>query len=178
MCAEPLTLDEQLRRLSGPKLVTLDGAVALRHALAAEGRRVVLTNGCFDVLHAGHLYFLQQACQGGDALFVAINSDASVQALKGPLRPVQSELERACALAALACTTAVFIFQEPRLVAEILALRPDRYVKAGDYTVDTLDRGEREALEQVGTDIQILPFLPGFSTTNLIRRIAAAGGTG
>jgi rfaE bifunctional protein nucleotidyltransferase chain/domain len=162
--------------LDNPKLLTLPEAVAARERLRAAGRRVVLTNGVFDLLHSGHLYFLQQARALGDALFIALNADASVRALKGPLRPVQTERERAYALGALACVDAVVIFRERRLTAEILALRPDLYTKAGDYALDRLDSGERAALDQTGAHISFLPFLPGFSTTELIAKIKAAGG--
>lgn len=161
--------------LANPKLFTLSEAVATRERLRAAGRRVVLTNGVFDLLHTGHLYYLQQARALGDALFIALNADASVKQLKGPLRPVQGETERAYALAALACVDGVVIFREKRLTAEILALRPDVYTKAGDYTLEKLDPDERGALQQVGADIRFMPFLPGFSTTNLIAKIKAAG---
>ncbi|HTQ30944.1 MAG TPA: adenylyltransferase/cytidyltransferase family protein [Opitutaceae bacterium] len=161
--------------LANPKLLPLAGAVARRAKLRAAGKKVVLTNGVFDLLHTGHLYFLQQARALGDALFVALNGDAGVRALKGPARPVQTGEERAYALGALACVDTVFIFGPPRLDAEILALRPDVYCKAGDYTLDKLDPGERAALEKTGARIEFLPFLPGFSTTNLIAKIKAAG---
>jgi rfaE bifunctional protein nucleotidyltransferase chain/domain len=161
--------------LDNPKLFSLEGAVARREALRAAGQRVVLTNGVFDLLHTGHLFYLQQARALGDALFIALNADASVRALKGPTRPVQSEEQRAYALAALACVDAVFIFRTPRLDAEIRSLRPDVYTKAGDYTLEKLDAGERTALQSVGADIRFMPFLPGFSTTNLIAKIKAAG---
>lgn len=161
--------------LDNPKLFTLEGAVARREALRAAGKRVVLTNGVFDLLHTGHLYYLQQARALGDALFIALNADASVRALKGPTRPIQSEEQRAYALGALACVDAVFIFRTPRLDAEIRALKPDAYTKAGDYTLEKLDAGERTALQAGGADIRFMPFLPGFSTTNLIARIKAAG---
>lgn len=160
--------------LGSVKLRSLPEAADTRAALAADGRRVILTNGCFDLLHAGHLYFLQEAARLGDALFVALNSDASVRALKGPHRPIQSESERAYALAALACVHTIVVFSEPRLVSEIHALRPDLYVKAGDYHLDSLDATERQALIDVGADIRFLPYLPNFSTTSLLKRIAAA----
>lgn len=161
--------------LDNPKLGTLGEIVSRRDALRAAGRRVVLTNGIFDLLHTGHLYYLQKARALGDALIVALNSDASTKALKGPARPVQSEAERAYALGALACVDAVVIFGTPRLDAEIRALRPDIYCKAGDYTLDKLDAGERAALQAVGARIEFMPFLAGFSTTNLIAKIKAAG---
>lgn len=161
--------------LDNPKLRTLADTVAWRERLRREGRRVVLTNGVFDLLHTGHLYYLQQARALGDALLIALNADASVRVLKGPTRPVQDESQRAYALGALACVDSVVIFREPRLTAEIRALRPDVYCKAGDYTLEKLNPEERAALESVGARIEFMPFLPGFSTTALIARIKAAG---
>ncbi len=161
--------------LDNLKLRTLPDTVTYRDGLRMARRRVVLTNGIFDLLHTGHLYYLQKARALGDALIVALNSDASTRALKGPARPVQTEEQRAYALGALACVDAVVVFREPRLTAEIRSLRPDVYCKAGDYTLEKLDPGERAALEAVGAQITFLPFLAGFSTTNLIARIKAAG---
>jgi len=161
--------------LPNPKLLTLAAVMARRAALRAAGQKLVLTNGVFDLLHTGHLYYLQQARAQGDALCIALNADASVRALKGPLRPVQSETQRAYALGALVCVDAVFICDTPRLDAEIRALAPDVYCKAGDYTLEKLDPSERAALESVGARIEFMPFLPGFSTTALIERIKAAG---
>lgn len=162
--------------LDNPKLRTLADTVAWRERLRREGRRVVLTNGVFDLLHTGHLFYLQQARALGDALLIALNADASVRVLKGPTRPVQDETQRAYALGALACVDGVVVFREPRLTAEIRALRPDVYCKAGDYTLEKLNPEERAALESVGAEIRFMPFLPGFSTTALIARIKAAGG--
>lgn len=161
--------------LDNPKLLTLAQAVVQRARRRAAGERVVLTNGVFDLLHTGHLYYLQKARTLGDALFIALNGDASVRAIKGPARPVQTEEQRAFALAALACVDAVVIFSAPRLSEEIRAIRPDVYCKAGDYTLEKLDPGERAALQEVGARIEFLPFLPGFSTTTLIAKIKAAG---
>lgn len=165
-----------MQTLANPKLFTLDAAAAWREQLRAEQRRVVLTNGVFDLLHTGHLYFLQEARRRGDALCIALNGDAGVRQLKGPNRPVQSELERAYALAALEAVSAIVIFPAARLVREIEVLRPDVYCKAGDYTLETLDPGERAALEKAGTRIEFPPYLDGFSTTSLIAKINAAGG--
>ncbi|MDX2109294.1 MAG: adenylyltransferase/cytidyltransferase family protein [Verrucomicrobiota bacterium] len=162
--------------LINPKLFNLEEAVRQRSALRKRGAKLVLTNGCFDLLHPGHLFFLQGARQLGDALFVAVNGDASVKALKGPTRPILGEYERAYALAALSCVDGLVIFQSPRLDAEITALTPDIYSKAGDYSLDRLNPLERAALEKVGASIQFLPFLPGFSTTSLINKITHAGG--
>ena len=111
----------------------------------------------------------------GDALIVALNGDESVRALKGPMRPIQSEQERAYALGALTCVNLIVIFNVPRLTAEIRALRPDIYCKSGDYTLAKLDPTERAALEEVGARVEFMGFLPGFSTTNLIARIKNVG---
>jgi len=161
--------------LDNPKLMDLPAAVAWRESCRRDGRRVVLTNGVFDLLHTGHLYYLRQARRLGDALLIALNADASVRVLKGPTRPVQNEEQRAYALGALECVDAVVIFRQPRLTAEIRALQPEVYCKAGDYTLEKLNPEERGALEAVGARIEFLPFLAGFSTTNLIARIRAAG---
>ena len=162
--------------LENPKLFpSLDAAVAARGRLRASGKSVVLTNGVFDLLHTGHLYYLQRARALGDALFIALNADESVRQLKGPHRPVQNEEQRAYALAATWFVDGIVIFRNKRLTAEILALQPDIYSKAGDYTLEKLDPDERRALETVGAKIDFMPFLPGFSTTNLIARIKAAG---
>jgi rfaE bifunctional protein nucleotidyltransferase chain/domain len=161
--------------LANAKLFSIEAAARLRETLRSEGKTLVLTNGVFDLLHTGHLYYLQQARALGDALFIALNSDASVRELKGPLRPIQTEEQRAYALAATSFVDGIVIFREKRLTREILALKPDVYCKAGDYTLEKLDSEERSALQGVGADIRFLPFLPGFSTTDLIARIKAAG---
>jgi rfaE bifunctional protein nucleotidyltransferase chain/domain len=162
--------------LTTPKLRSLDEAVARRREMRAAGKTVVLTNGCFDLLHPGHLYYLRAAAGLGGALFIAINGDASVQALKGPARPVQTASERAYTLGALEFVDTVLVFDTPRLDREIRALRPDIYVKAGDYSLEKLDPVERAALGETGARIQFLPFLAGYSTTGLIKKIAAAAG--
>jgi D-glycero-beta-D-manno-heptose 1-phosphate adenylyltransferase len=161
--------------LDNPKLLSLPAAVTWRKQQRSGGRRVVLTNGVFDLLHTGHLYYLKKARDLGDALIIALNADASVRALKGPSRPVQTEEQRAYALAALQCVDAIVVFREPRLTAEIRLLQPDVYCKAGDYTLEKLNPEERTALQEIAAEIKFLPFLPGFSTTNLIARIKAAG---
>lgn len=163
-------------QLPNPKILTIEQAAGRRSDLRAAGRRVVLTNGVFDLLHTGHLHSLQRARALGDFLIVALNSDESVRELKGQHRPVQAEVERAYGLAALECVDAVVVFTEKRLVKVIEALRPDIYVKSGDYSLEKLDPAERAALEAVGTRVEFVPFLPGFSTTALIARIRRAGG--
>lgn len=160
-----------------PKLRTLEGAQKRKKELQESGKTVVLTNGCFDLLHTGHLYFLREASKLGDALFIGLNGDQSVKALKGPTRPVQSELERAYAMNALDFVDTVFIFQTKRLTAEITAIQPNIYSKAGDYNIDSINEEEKGALIQAGTQIQFLPFLPGYSTTSLIKKISDAANT-
>ena len=150
----------------------IEGGEALggvRAGLREEGRRLVFTNGCFDILHVGHVRYLQRARALGDALLVAINSDRSVRALKGEGRPVMSEAERAEMLAALACVDFVTVFAEDsprRLIAELL---PDVLVKGGDYALDEIHG--REEVEAAGGRVLALPFVEGASTTNIIERI-------
>jgi rfaE bifunctional protein nucleotidyltransferase chain/domain len=153
------------------RILTLGQTVDFRRQAAVEGKRVVLTNGVFDLLHRGHLEYLDKSAQLGDVLIVAVNSDESVRALKGPERPLNNELDRAFALVNLRWVEAAFVFKGPRLADEIRAIRPDIYTKAGDYTIDSLDASEREALLEVGTEIRIMPFVDGRSTTSLIERM-------
>jgi len=160
--------------LPNPRWLSLAGAVKRREECRAAGQRVVLTNGCFDLLHTGHVFFLREAAKLGDALFVALNGDASVRALKGPARPVQTAAERAFLIGQLEFVDTVLTFDAPRLTAEIHALQPDAYAKAGDYTLETLNPEERTALEAGGAAIHFLPFLEGYSTTSLIAKINAA----
>ena len=133
---------------------------------------LVFTNGCFDLLHVGHVRYLQAARARGDLLAVALNGDASVRALKGPTRPLNSELDRAEVLAALACIDFVTLFHSPRVTEVIREVRPQLYVKGGDYTVAALDPGERQALEEAGTAIEILELVPGKSTTAVIHKMS------
>jgi D-glycero-beta-D-manno-heptose 1-phosphate adenylyltransferase len=163
---------------SNPRLVSLKRAVAIRKRLARGGGTFVLTNGVFDLLHPGHASYLEAARRlagGKGKLFVALNSDRSTRRLKGTRRPIMDEKSRAYTLAQLRSVDGIVIFRGRRLAREIAALRPDVYCKAGDYTLAKLDRSERAALEEAGSRIIFLPFLRGFSTTRLIRRIRAAG---
>jgi D-beta-D-heptose 7-phosphate kinase/D-beta-D-heptose 1-phosphate adenosyltransferase len=134
----------------------------------ANGERVVFTNGCFDLLHIGHITLLEQARSFGDRLIVAINSDASVGGLKGPTRPIVGETERARVLAALAAVDSVIVFGEPTPLELIVAARPDVIVKGGDYAPDTVV-GAHE-VESWGGQVKIVPIVEGFSTTQLLAR--------
>ena len=152
-------------RLIGSENLALLGA-----RYQADGKRLVLTNGCFDLLHTGHARYLQQARELGDALIVAVNSDRSVRELKGPDRPINGELDRSEVLAALRCVDYVTIFEGMRVTDVIRSLHPAIYAKGGDYTLETLDSGERAALEEVGAEIRLLPLVPGRSTTGILER--------
>jgi rfaE bifunctional protein nucleotidyltransferase chain/domain len=159
--------------------MSLAAARAARKRLARAGGKLVLTNGVFDLLHPGHTSYLAAARRLAGSrgrLFVALNSDKSVRALKGKSRPILSERDRAYNLAQLRSVDGVVIFRRKRLDREIAALRPDVYCKAGDYTRATLDPGELKALERVGAKIRFIPFLAGFSTTRLIAKIRASEG--
>lgn len=157
---------------TGPaKLKTVQQLAPIVEHLQREGKRVVWTNGCFDILHVGHITYLNRARQEGDVLVVGLNSDASVRALKGPERPVVSERERAIVMGALACVDYLVIFSEPTPLTLLQALKPDVYAKGGDYTIDTIVQEERRAVESYGGRIAIIPGVEGRSTTSLIARI-------
>ncbi|MEK0449483.1 MAG: hypothetical protein RL088_1751 [Verrucomicrobiota bacterium] len=154
------------------KLKTASELSAIRAAMSAAGKSLVFTNGCFDLLHVGHVRYLQQARALGDALVVAVNGDESVRALKGPTRPINSELDRAEVLAALECVDFVVLFHTERVTDLVREIRPHVYAKGGDYTVATLDPGERGALQEAGTRIEILSLVPGKSTTATLAKAA------
>jgi rfaE bifunctional protein nucleotidyltransferase chain/domain len=136
----------------------------------AEGLTVVFTNGCFDLLHVGHVTLIDDARREGDRLVLAINSDASVNALKGPGRPIVNQHARARVLAALAAVDAVVVFDEPTPLELMVALQPDVIVKGGDYVAEEIV-GARE-VKSWGGRVKIMPFVDGFSTTKLIAKAA------
>ncbi len=151
------------------KTLTRDELVIERRSLRAAGRKLVFTNGVFDILHVGHVRYLQQARELGDALVVAVNSDASVRQLKGDDRPLMNENDRAEILSALACVDYVTIFDDlsPRsLIAELV---PDVLVKGGDYALDQIHG--REEVEAAGGRVVSLPFVAGASTSKIIERM-------
>lgn len=156
---------------SAAKILDATTLPAWRAALRASGRRLVVTNGCFDLLHAGHVSYLEAARAQGDALLIGLNGDDSVRQLKGPTRPLNTEADRARVIAALGCVDAVCVFPEMRATAFLERAQPDIYVKGGDYTLDTIDQNERRAVEGAGGRIAFIPFVPGKSTTGLVERI-------
>jgi len=154
------------------KLIPWDQLPAWRAAMRASGRKLVVTNGCFDLLHLGHVTYLETARNLGDALLIGVNSDASVRELKGPDRPVNNEQDRAAVLAALASVDAACIFTDKTATRFLAEAQPDVYVKGGDYTLDTLNQDERRVVDQAGGRIVILPIVPGKSTTALLQKLS------
>lgn len=156
--------------------MTRDALAKQAESLRADGKRIVFTNGVFDILHVGHVRYLQAARALGDALLVGINSDASVRRLgKGPDRPINPEDERAEVIAALACVDGVAIFDEDTPHATIEVVRPDIHAKGGDYaSPDALP--ETALVRALGGDVVILPLVPGRSTTRLIAKIGEGSG--
>ena len=153
------------------EVVSAEKLSSIRDDMDASSRRLVLTNGCFDILHAGHVRYLQQARKLGDALAVALNGDQSVRELKGDGRPLNSEDARAEVLAALGCVDYVVIFEGKRATDLMRKVRPHVYAKGGDYTLDSLDADERKVLEEGGAEIVILPLVPGRSTTAIVEKM-------
>jgi rfaE bifunctional protein nucleotidyltransferase chain/domain len=154
------------------KIIPWDALPAWRKRLREQNRKLVVTNGCFDLLHTGHATYLETARNLGDALLVGMNSDDAVRGLKGPDRPVNNETDRALVLAALESLSGVCIFNERTATRFLAAAQPDVYVKGGDYTLDTLNKDERRTVEEAGGKIVIIPFVPGKSTTALLQKIA------
>jgi len=171
----PVERHELLAALSSEIALHAQNKILGRHELArrvslwkANNERVVFTNGCFDLLHVGHITLLEQARRYGDRLIVAVNSDASVRALKGPTRPIVGEHERVSVLAALAAIDAVVVFDEPTPLELIVAVKPDVIVKGGDYNAGSIV-GAKE-VESWGGQVRIVPLLEGHSTTRLIEK--------
>jgi rfaE bifunctional protein nucleotidyltransferase chain/domain len=151
------------------RILERDAALAWREVLRAQGRTVVFTNGCFDLLHAGHTAYLSWARAQGDALIVGLNGDASVRQLKGPQRPIVPFEGRAELLAALRSVDAVVRFDEKTPIELLTVLRPDVHVKSAQYRIDELP--ERYAVESGGGRILLAPHVHGKSTTDLVATI-------
>ena len=151
------------------KVLSLEELLPIRERFKAEGKTLVLTNGHFDLLHVGHVRCLQQAKRLGDVLVVGLNSDASTRALKGAGRPLVPQEERAEVLAALECVDFVVIFEERTAERLVAALKPEVYVKGGDWTLENLP--EAKAVAECGGRVEILPQVPGRSTTEIIKTI-------
>jgi rfaE bifunctional protein nucleotidyltransferase chain/domain len=153
------------------KIVSVEELAQIAQAKRAAGKRLVVTNGCFDLLHVGHVRYLRAARALGDVLAVGLNGDDSVRELKGGDRPINNERDRAEVLAALEDVDFVAIFPEVRATRFLEVVAPEIYVKGGDYTSDTLNAEERAVMEKIGTEIRIIPFEPGYSTSGVIDRL-------
>lgn len=151
------------------KIKERDPLIRVIQGLKAKGKRIVFTNGCFDLLHAGHIRYLEKARSLGDLLVVGLNSDQSVRTIKGPLRPILQETERAEILSGLWCVDYITLFDEPTPLELITLLQPNVLVKGGDWTKETTVG--KEVVEQLGGEVIILPFVEGSSTTNIIDTI-------
>jgi rfaE bifunctional protein nucleotidyltransferase chain/domain len=154
------------------KIIAREKLPEWRAAVRRQGKRLVVTNGCFDLLHVGHVTYLEAARNQGDSLLVGLNGDESVGELKGPDRPLNGQNDRAAVLAALESVDGVCIFPERMATRFLTAAQPDIYVKGGDYTLETLNQEERRAVEQAGGKIVIIRLVPGKSTTALLKKIA------
>jgi D-glycero-beta-D-manno-heptose 1-phosphate adenylyltransferase len=153
------------------KITDMNELAERARELRTAGKKLVVTNGCFDLLHVGHVRYLQAARALGDALAVGLNGDQSVRELKGIRRPLNNERDRAEVLAALECVDFVTIFHEMRATRFIEAARPAIYAKGGDYTSETLDAEEQAVLREIGAEIRILPLVHGYSTSELLEQL-------
>lgn len=151
------------------RICRAEEASQICHQWQTEGKSVVFTNGCFDILHRGHLEYLIQAAELGDKLVIGLNSDHSIKRLKGPERPVNALPDRALALAVLQFVSLVVPFEDDTPLGLIEHLKPNILVKGGDYTIDTIV-GAKETLQRGGT-VKVLPFVDGYSTTAIIERL-------
>jgi rfaE bifunctional protein nucleotidyltransferase chain/domain len=158
------------------KILTWEGLPAWRETLRAARKELVVTNGCFDILHLGHVTYLEAARNLGSVLLVGVNSDASVRAIKGADRPVNPELDRAAVLAALASVDAVCVFDQPDARMFLERVQPDVYVKGGDYTIDSIHQPERRLVERLGGRVVVLAGVPGKSTSGLLDKLGKKGG--
>lgn len=151
------------------KIFTAKQFVFLREIWRLQGKKVAFTNGCFDILHVGHIASLSKAAEHADVLIVGINSDDSTKRLKGPERPINSQKERALMLANLLIVDGVMVFEEDTPLELIKLVKPDVLVKGGDYTIDQIV-GAKEVLSW-GGDVVINEIVPGFSTTGIVEKI-------
>jgi len=160
-----------IRRVNlADKIIAFGDIEKWREGLRTENRSLVVTNGCFDILHAGHVTYLDAARREGDVLLIGLNADESVRRIKGPTRPINCESDRATVLAGLAAVDAVTVFTEDDALHLLETVKPDVYVKGGDYTIDTINQPERRLVESQGGKIVILPGVEGRSTTAILER--------
>jgi len=151
------------------KLITLETAVKISQALKSNGKTLVFTNGCFDLIHAGHVIYLEQAKKLGDVLMIGLNSDDSIRLNKGKQRPIISQADRITVLSAFWFVDYIIVFDDKTPVPLISAIKPDIHVKGGDYQVENLP--EYFVIQQYGGKIKIIPFVDGKSTSLIIDKI-------
>ena len=157
------------------KIIDMNELAQRAREWRVAGKKLVATNGCFDLLHVGHVRYLEAARGLGDLLAVGLNGDRSVRELKGTGRPINNAKDRAEVLAALECVDFIAIFPEMRATKFILAAQPAVYAKGGDYTSETLNAEERAALQELGAEIRIIPFEEGYSTSLLLEQLRKPG---
>ena len=158
--------------MSSDKIISLEQLPRQASDLRATGKKIVATNGCFDLLHVGHVRYLTAARALGDSLIVGVNADESVRSLKGPGRPVNNQTDRAEIVAALECVDLVAIFPEMRATKFLELAAPDIYVKGGDYKTGMLNPEEGAVLKRIGAKVEIVPLEQGYSTSDLLARLA------
>ena len=151
------------------KLKTLSEVAEIAAQARQQGQSVVFTNGCFDLLHRGHVHILREARASGDLLIVGINSDTSVRSIKGPLRPILPQTDRIELIAAMEMVDYVVLFDEPDPYRAIAAIKPNVLAKGGDWSAEKIVGAD--IVEQNGGRVAVIPYLPGFSTTEIIERI-------
>ncbi|MAH50977.1 ADP-heptose synthase [Candidatus Pacearchaeota archaeon] len=158
------------------KIINEDGVKKLQHRITGNRQdrqwKLVATNGCFDVVHRGHVEYLRQAKELGDILLVGLNSDESIKLLKGENRPINDQEDRAVVLSAFEFVDYIYIFNEKRASNFLKLARPDVYCKAGDYSLETLDESEKCMLNLCGTEVVFLPLVEGRSSTKTIERLS------
>ena len=155
------------------KIITLEKLSEWRTAMRHQNKRVVVTNGCFDLIHVGHVTYLQTARNLGDVLLVGLNSDTAVKILKGNDRPINNEVDRASILASVESVGAVCIFNSTTATEFLNVACPDIYAKGGDYTIHTLNPDERRTVKNCGGRIVIIPLVEGRSTTHTLKKITS-----
>jgi D-glycero-beta-D-manno-heptose 1-phosphate adenylyltransferase len=153
------------------KIKKLEEALIWREELKKNNKKVVVTNGCFDVIHRGHLTYLMNSRRQGDVLLLAVNSDDSVKAVKGPSRPVNNEFDRTFVLSCFPFIDAIVVFSTHNCDELLMQLKPDIYIKGADYTLETMVQSERKILESIGSEIRFLSFVEGYSSTDTIDKM-------
>lgn len=162
-------MSNALPKTAANKIKHRDELLGIVRDLQAAGRKVVFTNGCFDIMHVGHVRYLEEARALGDCLIVGVNTDSSVKSRKGEKRPIVGEAERAEVVAALACVDYVTLFSESTPVEICGQLHPDVHVKGGDYTLDQMP--EAVVVQSYGGRVVLVPVVEGYSTTNIVKRV-------